>query len=141
MASSSEYLDQLAAVPLFRSCTKRELTRVARAADEVHLDEGRAIVEQDRPGNDCYVILTGTAVVTRDGATVASIGPGDHFGELAVLDGGPRTATVTATSPIDLLVIGRREFTALLEDVPGLNHKVLVNLAQWVRRLDEHFYG
>lgn len=141
MARNSKYLEQLAAIPLFRSCTKRELGRVAQAADEVHLDDGRTIVEQGRPGNECYVILNGSATVTRDGTTLATIGAGDHFGELAVLDGGTRTATVTATSAIDLLVIGRREFAALLEDVPGLSHKVLVNLAQWVRRLDEHVYG
>ncbi len=58
-----------------------------------------------------------------------------------MLDGGPRSATVTATTELDVLVIGRREFTALLEDVPGLNHKVLVNLAQWVRDLDAEVYG
>ena len=87
------------------------------------------------------MIIQGTATVSREGNVIATIGAGDHFGELAVLDGGPRTATVTATSDLDLLVIGRREFTALLEDVPGLNHKVLVNLAGWVRDLDAHVYG
>jgi CRP/FNR family transcriptional regulator, cyclic AMP receptor protein len=141
MANRREYLDHLAAVPLLRSCTKRELERVARAADEVQLDAGRKVVEEGHPGNECYVVISGTAEVTRDGNVLAKIGPGDHFGELAVLDGGPRTATVTSTSDMMLLVIGRREFSALLEDVPGLSHKVLVNLAGWVRQLDEHVYG
>ena len=118
-----------------------ELERVARAADEVHVEAGRQLVEEGRPGNECYVIIQGTATVSREGNVIATIGAGDHFGELAVLDGGPRTATVTATSDLDLLVIGRRAFTALLEDVPGLNHKVLVNLARMVRDLDAHVYG
>jgi CRP-like cAMP-binding protein len=141
MVTRGDYLKQLATVSLLRSCNKRELERVARVADEVHLDSGRKVVEEGQTGNECYVVISGTATVSREGTVIATIGAGDHFGELAVLDGGPRTATVTATSDLDLLVIGRREFTALLEDVPGLNRKVLTNLAQWVRRLDEHVYG
>ena len=141
MANRADYLDHLASVALLRSCNKRELERVARAADEVRLEAGRPVVEEGRPGNECYVIIRGTATVSREGKVIATIGPGDHFGELAVLDGGPRSATVTATTDLDVLVIGRREFTALLEDVPSLNHKVLVNLAQWVRALDAEVYG
>jgi CRP/FNR family cyclic AMP-dependent transcriptional regulator len=141
MANRRAYLDHLASIPLFRSCTKRELERVAKAADEVQVVAGRAVVEQGHSGHECYVIIDGEAAVTRDGALIATFGPGDHFGELAVLDGGPRTATVTATTDLELLVIGRREFTALIEDVPGLSHKVLVNLAQWVRQLDDRIYG
>ncbi|HEY5247586.1 MAG TPA: cyclic nucleotide-binding domain-containing protein [Dermatophilaceae bacterium] len=141
MANRREYLEQLASVPLLRSCSKRELERVARVADEVHLEAGRTVVEEGHPGNECYVIISGSATVSREGTVIAEIGPGDHFGELAVLDGGPRTASVLATTDLDLLVIGRREFTALLEDVPGLTHKVLVNLAHWVRQLDEDVYG
>jgi len=141
MANRGEYLEHLATVPLLRSCSKRELQRVAQVADEVQLEAGRAVVTEGLPGNECYVVISGTATVSRAGVVIATIGAGDHFGELSVLDGGPRTATVTATSDIELLVIGRREFTALLEDVPGLNHKVLVNLAHWVRELDEHVYG
>ena len=141
MANRRAYLDHLASIPLFRSCTKRELERVAKAADEVRVEAGRVVVEQGHSGHECYVIIAGEAAVTRDGSSIATFGPGDHFGELAVLDGGTRTATVTATTDLELLVIGRREFAALIEDVPGLSHKVLVNLAQWVRQLDDRIYG
>jgi len=109
--------------------------------DEVVVPAGRVLVEQGRLGHDCYVIVSGSADVTRDANTIATLGPGDTIGELAVLDGGPRTATVIATTELDLLVLGQREFAALLSEVPSLSHKILVNLARRVRSLDERVYG
>jgi CRP-like cAMP-binding protein len=141
MANRRDRLDQLARVPLFSGCSQRELGKVVRAVDEVVVPAGRVLVEQGRLGHDCYVIVSGSAEVTRDANTIATLGPGDTIGELAVLDGGPRTATVTATTELDLLVLGQREFAALLSDVPSLSHKILVNLARRVRSLDERVYG
>jgi len=141
MANQSTYLEQLATVPLLSSFSKRELTKVARAADEVHVAAGRTIVEQGHVGHECFVILSGTASVTVDGTQIASFGPGDHFGELALLDGGPRTATVTASSDLDLLVLGQREFLGLLEELPALGRKMLATLAGQIRELDDHLYG
>ena len=94
MASHSTYLEQLATVPLFSTFSRRELTKVARAADEVKVSAGRAVVVEGKVGRECFIILSGDAIVSRDGTTIANFGPGDHFGELALLDGGPRTATV-----------------------------------------------
>ena len=141
MANRRERLDQLASVPLFRSSSKRELEKVAKAADEVIVEAGRVLVTQGEIGRECYVIISGEASVSRDGKEIARLGPGQPIGELAVLDGGPRTATVTALSELDLLVIGQREFSALLTEVPGLAHKIMVNLAERVRELDERVYG
>jgi len=141
MANRRERLDQLASVPLFRSSSKRELEKVAKAADEVIVEAGRVLVTQGEIGRECYVIVSGEASVSRDGKEIARLGPGQPIGELAVLDGGPRTATVTALSELDLLVIGQREFSALLSEVPGLAHKIMVNLAERVRELDERVYG
>ena len=141
MANRRERLDQLASVPLFRSSSKRELEKVAKAADEVIVEAGRVLVTQGEIGRECYVIVSGEASVSRDGKEIARLGPGQPIGELAVLDGGPRTATVTALSELDLLVIGQREFSALLTEVPGLAHKIMVNLAERVRELDERVYG
>ena len=141
MANRRERLDQLAAVPLFRASSKRELEKVAKAADEVIVEAGRVLVTQGEIGRECYVIVSGEASVSRDGKEIARLGPGQPIGELAVLDGGPRTATVTALSELDLLVLGQREFSALLTEVPGLAHKILVNLAARVRELDERVYG
>ena len=141
MANRRERLEQLSTVPLFRSCSKRELEKVARAADEVIVETGRTLVTQGEVGRECYVIVSGEASVSREGHEIARLGPGQPIGELAVLDGGPRTATVTALTELDLLVIGQREFAALLTEVPSLAHKVMVNLAERVRELDERVYG
>jgi CRP-like cAMP-binding protein len=141
MASQSTYLEQLSTVPLLSSFSKRELTKVARAADELHVKSGREVVVEGKVGHECFVILDGEAAVSREGHVIATFRAGDHFGELALLDGGPRTATVTATTDLDLLVIGQRQFLGLLEELPGLSRKMLATLAGQVRRLDDHLYG
>jgi CRP/FNR family transcriptional regulator, cyclic AMP receptor protein len=141
MAPQSSYLEQLATVPLFSAFSRRELTKVAKAADEIHVKAGRDVVVQGKVGHECFVILAGEAVVSRDGTTIAKFAAGDHFGELALLDGGPRTATVRAESDLDLLVLGQRQFLSLLEEVPALSRKMLTTLAGQVRQLDDHLYG
>ena len=141
MATQSTYLEQLASVPLLSSFSKRELTKVARAADELRVKAGRQVVVEGKVGHECFVILSGEATVSRDGHEIATFRAGDHFGELALLDGGPRTATVTAITDLDLLVIGQRQFLGLLEELPGLSRKMLATLAGQVRRLDDHLYG
>lgn len=140
MAGSSAYLQHLGSVPLFSSCTTRDLQKIAKASDEVTIDEGKVLVEQDAIGHEFFVIVEGTAQVTRNGHDVATMGPGDYFGELALFDGGPRTATVTATGPMRVLVLGQREFAGLLDEVPGLTHKVLATLARRIRDLDDRIY-
>jgi CRP-like cAMP-binding protein len=134
------YLNPLASVPLFSSFSNRDLQKIARASDEISIEEGRVLVEQDAVGHEFYVIVEGEAEVRRNGRKVTTLGPGDHFGELALFDGGPRTATVTATSAMTALVLGQREFAALLDDVPGLASKVLTNLARQIRELDAKVY-
>ena len=141
MANRRERLEELGSVPLFRSSSKRELEKIARAADEVVVEAGRVLVTQGEIGRECYVIVDGEAAVSRDGHEIARLGHGQPIGELAVLDGGPRTATVTALTDLHLLVLGQREFSALLTEVPGLAHKIMVNLAARVRELDERVYG
>jgi CRP-like cAMP-binding protein len=141
MVNRRARLDQLANVPLFRSCSQRELAKIARAVDEVEVAAGRVLVEQGAAGHECYILVAGEASVIRDGNVIATLGPGDPIGELAVLDGGPRTATVVATTDLDLLVLGQREFSALLSEVPTLSHKILVNLSRRLRQLDERVYG
>ncbi|MCC5951679.1 MAG: cyclic nucleotide-binding domain-containing protein [Acidimicrobiia bacterium] len=138
---SKEYLEHLAAIPLFAPCSKRDLQRIARSADEVEVEAGRTLVEQGSPGREAYVVVEGAAEVRRKGAVLATLGPGDHFGELALLDGGVRTADVVTTEPCRVLVIGSREFSALLDTVPGLSRKLLTALAGLVRELDERVYS
>src|SRR5690606_11052073 len=112
------HLDHLAAVPMFSACSKKELQEVARASDEVDLPAGRTLCEQGRIGREAFVIVKGTAEVRRNNRKVATLGPGDCVGELALLDHGPRTATVTASTDVTALVLGVREFAALVDRVP-----------------------
>lgn len=138
--AGSAYLQHLGSVPLFSSCTTRDLQKIAKASDEIAIEAGKVLVEQDAIGHEFFVIVEGTAQVTRNGHDVATMGPGDYFGELALFDGGPRTATVTATTPMRVLVLGQREFAGLLDEVPGLTHKVLATLARRIRDLDDKIY-
>jgi len=140
MPGNSSYLEWLGQVPLFVSCSKRDLQKVARAVDELKVEADREIVKQDSRGRECFVIAEGEAAVKRNGRRIATLGPGDHFGELALLDGGVRTASVVAKSPMTLLVLGQREFTGLVDDVPGLALKIMTSLATTIRVLDTKIY-
>ena len=114
---------------------------MARASDQVDLAAGRTLCEQGSIGREAFVILEGEAEVKRNGRKVATLGPGSTFGELALLDHGPRTATVTAKDDLKVLVIGAREFSAILDEVPPIAHKLLKSLAGMVRELDSKTYG
>jgi CRP/FNR family cyclic AMP-dependent transcriptional regulator len=136
MPSRSSYLDHLATVPLFSGLSKRELQEVARAADEIDVAEGSEIVSEGRTGHEFFLIIGGNAVVKRGGRRIATLGPGQYFGELAILDRGPRSATVVAASDMRLLVLGQREFSGLLETLPGIAAKLLRAMAQRLREAD-----
>ena len=129
-------LDQLSNVRLFSACNKKELGLIGRASDEVEVPAGRVLCEQGKPGFEFYLILDGEAAVKRNGKKVASLGPGQYFGELALLDRGPRNATVEASKDSTLLVLGQREFSGLLDEVPGLAHKLLTSMAARLREAD-----
>ena len=135
------YLDHLASVPLFRGMTTKELRDIAKATVELTIDQGKEFVTQGDVGREAFIIVDGHADVSRGGQTIAQLGPGDCVGELALLDHGPRTATVTAATPVTVLVLGPREFSGLLDEVPTLNHKILAALAARVRELDSKTFG
>ena len=141
MPGKDTYLDHLAQVPLFAACSRKELQTIAKASDEVTVPSDKVLVEQGASGRECFVIVEGTASVRRNGRKVATLGPGSYFGELSLLDKGPRTATVTADTPLTVLVLGPREFSSVLDSVPGLSHKLLSTLASRVRDLDSKAYG
>jgi CRP/FNR family cyclic AMP-dependent transcriptional regulator len=133
--------DHLSTVPLFSACSNKELQLIAKASDELTIGDGRNLVTQDESSREAFVIIDGKAVVKRNNRKVAELGPGAIIGELGLLDRGPRTATVVADGPVDVLVIGPREFAALLDDVPSITHKLLKSLAARVRDLDAKTYG
>jgi CRP/FNR family cyclic AMP-dependent transcriptional regulator len=140
MARTS-HLDHLASVPLFSACSKKELQAVARGTDQLVLPAGKVLCEQGATGREAFVLVEGTAEVRINGKKVASVGPGSCVGELALLDHGPRTATVVAETDVTALVIGIREFGAILDEVPSMTHKLLRALAARIRTLDTEVYG
>ncbi len=133
--------DHLARVPLFAACSNKELATIAKATDAVTLVDGHVLTTQDESSKEAFVITSGTVVVRRNGRKVAELGAGSVIGELGLLDRGPRTATVVADGPVDALVIGPREFSALLDEVPSITHKLLKSLAGKIRELDAKTYG
>ena len=136
MARKDDKLDQLGRMWLFSACSKRDLQLIGRASDEVTVEKGKQLTEEGRPGHEFYLILDGQAVVKAKGKKVATLGAGEYFGELSLLHKGPRNATVTAESDLRLLVLGQREFNGLLDEVPGLAHKVLRTMATRLREAD-----
>jgi CRP-like cAMP-binding protein len=117
-------------VPLFAQCTKRELAEIASIADEIDLREGKEMTREGAPGREFFVLLEGSADVKRKGRKIATLKSGDFFGEIALVSKRPRTATVTATSPVRALVVTERSFRRLLDHQPGIQLKVLQALAE-----------
>ena len=118
-------VELLKKVPLFAECSKAELRELAMTADEIDLRDGHVLTREGRPGREFFVLVEGTARVTRKSKTIANLGAGDWFGEIALLTDAPRTATVTATSPVDVLVITDRRFRRVVETMPTIALKVL----------------
>ncbi len=141
MASRSAHLEHLSEISLFSALSKRDLQRIAKASNEVTREAGATLVDQGDVGREAFVIIEGTATVKRNGRKVGTLGPGNAIGELSLLDHGPRTATVTADTDITMLVLSAREFGGVLEEVPGLAHKLLAELSSRVRELDRQIYG
>ncbi|MGH2953278.1 MAG: cyclic nucleotide-binding domain-containing protein [Solirubrobacterales bacterium] len=129
-------LKRLAKVPLFGACSKRDLERIASLADEIDVPAGRVLIRQGDPGRECFVIMSGKAKVSIRGKRTRMLGPGDCFGELALLDRAPRSATVTAESDSHLLVLGSRDFSALIDSVPAVGRKVLAAIAERLREAE-----
>ena len=131
----------LAGVPLFSGLTSRHLKRLADLAEEVRFDAGTRIVQEDQPGGTMYVILEGEAKVTRGKRALNHLYPGDFFGEVSLLDGGPRTATVTAVTPVVAARLFRKEFDKLIAADPTVSVKILNELAARIRRTHRPLTG
>jgi CRP-like cAMP-binding protein len=132
----SMVIERLQGVPWFAACTDEQLAEIARMAERLHVQEGEVILREGRLGRELYIILEGTVVVTRAGRIVNEWGPGDYFGELAAIEAGPRSATVTATSGLDVLIVGPRELEAMM-DIPGFRNALLVGMSRRIREADD----
>jgi CRP/FNR family cyclic AMP-dependent transcriptional regulator len=126
----SAKIELLRRTPLFSECSKRELGEIAAIADEVDIPTGRAFIREGHQGREFFALIEGTVEVHRNGRKVKVKGGSDFFGEISLISATPRTATVTATSPVRALVITGPAFGALMRRVPQLQLKVLRSLAE-----------
>lgn len=128
-------VDRLRAVDVLRACSRSQLQQVARLAERVQVSEGEVLAREGRIGREFFLILSGTVAVTQRGRRVNTLGPGDFFGEIAAINPGPRNATVTALSELDVLIIGPREF-ASMADIPGFRSALFQSMARRLRTVD-----
>ena len=136
MARRDAFIDHLQEVPLFAACSRKDLQLVAKRAEDVRVAGGKTIISEGETGHEFFVILEGTARITRHGRKVATIGPGDAFGELALLEKAPRNSTIVAETDMELVVLGQREFAGLIDEVPGFARKLLAGMAHRLRDAD-----
>jgi CRP/FNR family transcriptional regulator, cyclic AMP receptor protein len=129
-------LELLGRVPLFSGLDQVSLAQIAKLADEIDLPAGKQLLQQGDYPHEFFLIVDGSVRIDRDGEQLNMLGPGDFLGEIALLDGGQRSATATAVTPVSLLILGRREFNSLLNEFPDIRSSVLTALAQRVRRLE-----
>ena len=121
---------RLAEVPLFAGLSKKELRTIAQLATYLEEPEGTILTAEGESGNEFIIVLGGEVEVQQGGEVIATRGSGDYFGEIALLDHRPRTATIIAKTPVEIEVIGRQEFTGMLAEVPELAGKIMATMAQ-----------
>jgi CRP/FNR family cyclic AMP-dependent transcriptional regulator len=123
-------VEALRSAPLFEGLSDKELGEVAMRTDDLDFPAGKVLCREGEIGSEFYVIMDGEAEVTRNGATLASYGSGDFFGEISLVEDVPRNATVTATTPIRCFVLTRGRFLNVLDKVPEVERKVMRALAK-----------
>jgi CRP-like cAMP-binding protein len=133
----SDYLDHLSSVPLFSQCRKGELKNLARRTADINAEPGQVLIQEGHGAYDFFVIVSGEAEVSRAGQVAARLVEGDWFGELGLLDPALRDATVTARTPMELIVLAQWDFEQALEDAPGMTRRLLAGMARRLRQLDQ----
>jgi CRP-like cAMP-binding protein len=124
-------VDALAKAPLFAALSRQELGELAKATEDLEVEEGKTLTREGDLGREFFVIIDGDVSVTQDGNEIRRLGPGDFFGEIALIyDNARRTATVTAASPLRFFVLTRQSFRSLLEHQPEIEEKVMAALEE-----------
>ena len=134
---SSQKVDFLKKVPLFSNLSQRHLKEIAKHADQVQVEKGRVLVQQGKTGWEFIFIVEGKASVEKNGKVIRQLSGGDFFGEISLIDGEPRTATVIAETDMTLLIVHKTSFDHLLDDIPGLQRKVLISVCKYLRRAEK----
>ena len=137
MARKDEKISLLKEVPLFWGCSEKELKHIAKVAEQVDLPAGAVLMREGEPGREMYIIADGNAKVTVSGRKRATVGKGEVVGELALLDHGLRTATVTAEAPMSAFIVDARGFATVLNDAPSVAVKVARGLATRLRSAEK----
>jgi len=132
----SAVIDHMRKVPLFRGMSTSALETVADRASEISFQDGETVTREGEPGNTFYIVTDGRLHVSKNGTVVRDLGPGDFLGEIALVDGGPRTATVTADGPVEALVIRRADFLEMVEWDKGVRLGILTALTERIRKTD-----
>jgi CRP-like cAMP-binding protein len=132
-----EKITYLQRVHLFEACSSRQLRAIARIAEVQEVPAGEILARTGEPGDRFFVIVDGSARIEVSAQKQSRIGPGGFFGEMSLLDGEPRSATVIADTAMRLLVIPRRDFVTLLREVPSLTQRMLITLCQRVRNAEK----
>jgi CRP/FNR family cyclic AMP-dependent transcriptional regulator len=125
--------DALARCPFFAGLSRRELLELAKVTEDMEVEEGKVLTREGKSGSEFFVIVDGEVSVTKNGQEIRRLGPGDFFGEIALLEDTPRTATVVAKTPLRFFVLTRQSFRSMLAHQPELEQKVLAALAERVR--------
>jgi CRP-like cAMP-binding protein len=126
-------LTLIASVPLFTGFNRREIEAVGRLMDEVDVNDGRVLMREGAAGREFFIVISGTVRVERNGRKINELGPGDFMGEIALIDRGPRTATVIAAEPCRLLVLDIGGFRTLVSKYPSVQGKIMKALAERLR--------
>ena len=136
LGSKAEKAELLSNVALFSECSKKELNDIAGAMEERRVQTGTVLAREGEPGDEFFAVAEGLVRATIDGSEIGSIRAGSFFGEMALLDGGPRSATVTAELPTRLLVLDSKSFSRLVKQSPSVALKIMKGLAQRLRELE-----
>ena len=137
MADHSVPRDQLRKIKLFEGCSSEELDRIDQLSDTLDVKAGTVLAREGTVGKEFAVILSGSATISREGKELATIGTGDYFGEIALLDGVTRTATVTAAEDSTIEVLDRRAFRSLLDEFPQMSRTMLLGLTHRIVELSD----
>jgi CRP/FNR family cyclic AMP-dependent transcriptional regulator len=129
--------DALARCPFFEGLSRGELLELAKVTEDMEVEEGKVLTREGQSGSEFFVIIDGEVSVTKDGQQIRTLGPGDFFGEIALLEDTPRTATVVAKTPLRFFVLTRQSFRSMLAHQPELERKVLAALEERVRATSE----
>jgi CRP-like cAMP-binding protein len=128
--------EQFAAVPIFEGFSKRQLRRISSLMTRLDQPAGKVLTREGQPGYEFFIVLEGEVEVRQGDRLVATRGPREYVGEIALLDKRPRTATVVATTPVSAEVLSRREFVSLLAEAPELSEQIMATMAQRLADLE-----